>query len=103
MSADVERQDAVVRQRPTYRVDRGVRRERGEGWPQHRLELLAMLGERSGSPGVSTCGQGGEARERGIEIAGCLMHELHGRRDVDRLDVDLKERHFADPGLVLDL
>ena len=31
------------------------------------------------------------------------MHELHARRDVGRLDVDLEERHVADPGLVFDL
>ena len=44
-----------------------------------------------------------EARKRRIEIAGHLMRELDRRRDVDRLDVDLQQRHIADPGFVFDL
>ena len=43
------------------------------------------------------------ARQRRVEIAGHLVHELDRRRDVGRLDVDLQQRHVADPGLVLDL
>ena len=31
------------------------------------------------------------------------MRELDRRRDVDRLDVDLQQRHIADPGFVFDL
>ena len=31
------------------------------------------------------------------------MRELDRRRDVDRLDIDLQQRHIADPGFVFDL
>ena len=62
-----------------------------------------MLGERRGCPGVGRSGEGGQARERMVEIAGRLMRELHSRGDIDRVDVDLQQRNVADPGLVFDL
>ena len=45
----------------------------------------------------------GETRERGIEIAHDLMRELHRGCNVDRLDIDLKQRNIIDPGFILDL
>ena len=64
---------------------------------------MPVLGERLRGPSVAGCCKRGEPRERGIEITGRLVDELHRRRDVDRLDVDLDERDLADPGLVFDL
>ena len=54
-------------------------------------------------PGVASRRTRGEAHEGRIEIAHDLMRELDRRRDVDRLDIDLKQRNAADPGFVLDL
>ena len=31
------------------------------------------------------------------------MDELDARRDIDRIDIDLQQRHVADPGFVFDL
>src|ERR1700704_1374585 len=62
-----------------------------------------MFGERPSSPAVAACRACSKLRERDVEITGRLVLELDRGRDVDRLDVDLKERHVADPGLVLDL
>ena len=38
-----------------------------------------------------------------IEIARDLMQQLDAWRDIDWIDIDLEQRHVADPGLVFDL
>ena len=40
---------------------------------------------------------------RMVEVAGHLVRDLHRRRDIDLVDVDLQEWNVIDPGLVFDL
>ena len=67
------------------------------------VEHAAMIGERLRRPAVGCRRQRGEQRERAIEVAADVMHEVDRRRDVRRLDVDLQQRNVVDPGFVFDL
>ena len=62
-----------------------------------------MLDECGGGPIVGSRRQRREPRQRRIEVAGRLVHELDRWRHVGALDVDVHERAVVDPGLVFDL
>ncbi len=62
-----------------------------------------MLRERRPVPLVGGGRQRVEPRQRGIEIAADLMHEVDRRRDVHRLDIDLQQGTIVDPRFVFHL
>jgi len=87
--------------------------EGGTRRPQRPVKRAAVLVEHSRRPAVrarcvparpvSDLGQRRELRQSGVEITAHLVHELHPGCDIGGLDVDVEERHVADPGFVFDL
>ena len=61
-----------------------------------------MRGDLVPKPSVGGRWTRGQAAERRVEIADDLMGELDRWRDIDGIDIDLQERHIADPGFVFD-
>ena len=55
--ADVERQQALARQRAAHRVDRGMGGEGVGGWPQRGVESAAVLGQRIVRPALLLAGR----------------------------------------------
>src|SRR5262245_44710559 len=67
------------------------------------MKAAAMLGECGRVPLIGGSRQRAEPRQRCIEVANHLMHEIDRGCDVRLLDIDLQQRPIADPRFVLHL